>query len=122
MIYRDEMGEVYADRAQVDYIDHQGSLKATKILLYDNIRLVNLGSEAKPASQYALADEVVYYPEEQVMLLEGKHAKVLFYDEQRDLQISARTIRAHKNKETKKESVQGVGDVAFSLGLMNWKK
>lgn len=116
VIYRDEIGEVYADRARVDYIEIEGSLEVVKITLYDNVRLINLGSPERPALQYALADEVAYYPEEQVMVLEGKKARVLFHDKLRDMQLSARQVRAQRDPKTQKESVQGIGDVRFLFG------
>jgi lipopolysaccharide export system protein LptA len=116
VIYSGSMGEIYADKAQVDYKEENSSLKATKITLSDNVRLVNIGTSEKPASQYALADEVYYFPEEQLTILEGKKNRVLFYDKQRDLQLSARTVRAQRDPVTKKETVQGVGDVRFVFG------
>jgi len=114
--YKGTLGEIYADRAQVDYQEIEGKLEATKVTLFDNVRLVNMGSEEKPAFQYALADEVYYFPQEQVTVLESKQSKVLFYDKLRDMQLSARTVRAHRDPVTHKESVQGVGDVRFVFG------
>lgn len=114
--YSDSMGEVYADHARIDYREVDGSLEATKVTLYDNVRLVNMGSAEKPASQYALADIVYYFPPEQVMVLESKQNRVLFYDTLRDIQLSARSVRAQRDLITKKESVQGIGDVRFVFG------
>lgn len=114
--YKSALGEVYADRAQVDYREVEGRLEATKVTLFDHVRLVNMGNEKKPAFQYALADEMTYYPPEQLAILESKDSPVLFYDKLRDMQLSARTVRASQDPTTKKESVQGVGDVRFVFG------
>ncbi len=110
--YSDERGEVWADEAFVDYVETEGSIKPTKVRLVDNVKLVYSES-----NQYALADLVVYYPDEQLTVLEGKDGKrVLFFDRERDMQLSARQVRASRNPETGKDSVKGVGDVRFVFG------
>lgn len=116
LVYTDTFGEIHASKAKIDYKEVQGTLEATKVTLYENVRLVNLGSVEKPASQYALADEVCYYPQEQLTILEGKNSRVLFYDQLRDMQLSARSVRAQKDPVTKNETVQGIGDVRFVFG------
>lgn len=114
--YCDTLGEVYADRARIDYQEINGTLEATKVTLYDNVRLVNRGSVEKPTSQYALADIVYYFPPSQEMILEGKQNRVLFFDMLRDIQLSARRVQAQRDPVTQKESVQGIGDVRFVFG------
>lgn len=116
LIFTDTFGEVHAERAKIDYREVDGKLEATKISLFDNVRLIHSEDEAQPGSQYALADEVFYFPQEQLTILEGKTQRVLFYDTLRDMQLSARTVRAQRDPITKKESVQGVGDVRFVFG------
>src|SRR5262249_17770186 len=44
VVYSDSMGEIYADMAQIDYREVNGSLEATKVSLFDNVRLVNMGT------------------------------------------------------------------------------
>ena len=114
--YSDSIGAVYADRAQVDYQEIDGSLHVTKVTLFDNIRLINLGTAENPAYQYALAEVVFYYPQEQLMILEGNRHHVLFFDKIRDLQLSAPSVRAQRDPVTHKESIQGVGAVRFLFG------
>jgi lipopolysaccharide export system protein LptA len=110
--YLDERGEVWADEAFVDYIDAEGSIKPTKVRLVGNVKLVFLEN-----GQYALADLVTYYPDQQLMTLEGVEGRrVLFFDKERNMQLSARQVRASRNPETKKDSIQGVGDVRFVFG------
>jgi hypothetical protein len=116
VIYKDTVGEIYADRAKVDYQEVDGALEAIQIILFDNVRLVNMGTLEKPASQYALADEVHYFPKEGSTILEGKKNPVLFYDHQRDMQLSAYTVRAERDPITKKETIHGVGNVRFTFG------
>lgn len=116
VVYHDTLGEVYADRARVDYQEKNGSLEATQVTLYDNVRLVNKGSVDKPASQYALADIVYYFPPEQRMILETIHNRVLFFDQLRGVQLSAGHVQAQRDPQTQKESIQGKGNVRFVFG------
>ena len=61
--------------------------------------------------QYALADHVEYFPDEELLVMTAKN-RVLFYDEERGMELVAYEVRA-KRDEDGKESVQGVGDVRF---------
>lgn len=108
VVYSDEQGEVYADKAWIDY--DAETLKPTLVTLMDHVRL------STPADQFALADFVLFYPETQFMILEGKESRVLFVDTQRDVTLSAKTIHAQRDKMTNKDSIKGVGDVRFTLG------
>jgi len=103
VVYTDTLGEIYADHAHIDYIKENGSLTATKITLLDNVRLIN-------GSTSALADRVFYDPQEQLVILEGDANRVLFYDAEKQMQLSAKTVHAKKN------SIQGFGDVRFIFG------
>lgn len=107
VVYSDEQGEVYADKAWIDYDEE--TLKPTLVTLVDHVRL------STPANQYALADFVLFYPETQFMILEGKENRVLFVDTQRDVTLSAKTIHAQRDKITNRDSVKGLGDVRFTL-------
>lgn len=109
--YSDERTEVWADEAYVDYIEAEGSIQPVKVRLVNNVSLINLQCD-----QYALAERVTYYPKEQLMVLEGKENRVLFFDKQQNMQISAHTVRAKRNLETHKDSIQTVGNVRFMFG------
>lgn len=106
-----EIGEVYANEAQIDYIEKEGNIEPIKITLSGDVRLIN-----QEADQFAVAEFVSYFPEEKLMLLEGKKSRVLFFDRKKNMQLSARSVRAKRNPETNKDSFQGVGDVQFVFG------
>jgi lipopolysaccharide export system protein LptA len=120
--YSDLFVEVRADKAQIDFREIDGTLEVIKVSLFDNVQLSHFGTAEKPTSQYALADEVEYYPQEKLALLTGKKDRVLFYDSQRDVQLSARSIRAQRDPTTKKESIQGIGDVRLTFGVEELEK
>lgn len=110
--YKDVLGEIYADKALIDYSEVEGTLVVTKVTLRGNVQLAKL----QPTSQYALADVVVYFPSEQLALLEGHERPVLFYDTAHDMQLSAWLVRAQKDPLTQIENVKGEGDVRFIFG------
>lgn len=110
--YKDVMGEIYADQAFVDYSEVEGQLVVTKVTLQGNVQLV----KSEPTPQYALADVVFYFPNEQLALLEGRQRRVLFYDTEHDMQLSAWSVRAQKDPITQIEHVKGEGDVRFIFG------
>ncbi len=105
-----DMGSVYASKADIDYVEVGQTIQPTQVILSDHVQLIN-----QEASQYALADLVIYYPETQKMVLKGKENRVLFFDKARNVQISAQTVHAEKNVQTGKDSIQGVGDVRFTF-------
>ncbi len=113
--YRDHLGEVYADYATIDYEEKEKKIQANKITLTGNIQLIrNPIKEKEKALQYALADGVQFFPHEELMILKSDEGKrVLFYDLDKELQLSARMIQAQKNGPEGREVIQGSGDVRF---------
>lgn len=122
VIYKTEGKEVFADQARIDYEEREGSIKPTKITLTEHVRLVNHGSKEEPSDQYALADCLIYFPDAGFMVLESKTNRVLFYDKERGMQLSARTVHAKRDPLTLKESIQGLGDVRFVFGPEELRK
>lgn len=116
--FKDQMGEVFADEAFVDYAEVNKKLTPTKLILKGNVYLLNKSKEndAKKVLQFAIADRVDYDPATQEMIFaaEGKK-RVLFFDKTNNLQISAPAVKIKRNPNTNKESIQGVGDVRFSF-------
>lgn len=110
LYFQDERGEIYAHEADVTYQEKEGIIEIASIHLYGNVKM------QKPEAQFAIADEVEYFPKEDKIILkshEGKH--VIFYDAVKKMQLSANEVIAKKEGENGKESIQGIGDVAFVL-------
>lgn len=115
VFYKDRHGSLYADRAFVAYKWMDGAIKPAKIILEGNVKMVN-----KPAQgiqhQFALADRVEIFPATQEALLSAQEGRrVLIYDQVNDMQASAPGIKIKRDAITKKDSVQGMGDVRFNL-------
>lgn len=98
-----EMGHVTADKAIVDHENKSPS----KITLNGHVNMTN-GEQ----TQFAMADHVDYFPDEKVMIFESDE-RVLFYDREKQMQLSAKKVRAHRGLE---DEVQGYGNVCFVFG------
>lgn len=116
----DVLGEMYADRVQMAYIWQDRKLVPEKIILEGNVRLLNRfdghPEEAGSILHYALADRVDYLPKEQEMTLASSSgSRVLFFDKVNNVQMSAPSLKIKHDASTKKDSIQGLGDVRFTF-------
>lgn len=117
----DSLGDVYADTFEIAYEDAQGPLNIQEIKLMGNVKLVNrkknAAAEEEPYLQYALADEVRFYPAtKRVKMIAGQQKRrVLFYDQANGVQVSAPGLTIIRDPVTGKNKIQGEGDVHFKL-------
>ena len=95
-----QMGQITADKAVID-LEAQS---ASKITLTGHVNMIN-----SQKTQYAIADHVEFFPDEKVMIFEADK-RVLFYDREKKMQLSAKKIRAQRGEE---DEVQGYGNVCF---------
>lgn len=118
--YTDEKGEIFADRILIKYKSDEKEMKAYQISLAGQVkilnRLPNISNPEKPIYQYILADNVEFYPDTQQMVLSAtKGRRVLFFDEENDFQMSAQGVKTVRDSITKRDSIEGTGDVRFHL-------
>lgn len=118
--FEDTMGEIYADQMQLDYADIQGRPTPTKLRMEGQVSILNRfdGHVAESSSvlQYALADQVDYFPNSEEMILHAQNGKrVLVYDKVNNVQMSAPTFKLKRSEGSGKGSIQGVGDVRFTF-------
>lgn len=67
---------------------------------------------------YALADQLVYFPETQKLhLLAGDRSRVLFWKSDGSIQISAPEVRARFDGKEHREEINGIGDVHCTFDL-----
>ncbi|MCE5315970.1 MAG: hypothetical protein LLG04_01225, partial [Parachlamydia sp.] len=116
VFYQDRHGSLYSDRAFVVYDWIDGAIKPGKIILEGNVKMVNKSLQTM-RHQFALADRVEILPATQeAHLTANAGRRVLIYDQVNDMQVSAaQGIKIKRDEMTKKESVQGIGDVRFNL-------
>lgn len=120
VFFEDAKGDIYADTALVQYSKQDGTIVPHKIVLNGNIRIANrlpsLEDAANSVLQYILADQVEFYPQTSEMTFTASNGRrVLFFDKVNVLELSAPGLKIIRDKATKKETVQGLGDVRFSF-------
>lgn len=120
VVFEDPKGEIFANNALIQYSEVEGEIVPSKIVLAGNVkisnRLVSPNDATKTVLQYILADRVEFFPRSKEMILKGTAGRrVLFFDKVNTLQLSAPQLKIIRDKATKKETVQGIGDVRFSF-------
>lgn len=116
----DVAGEMYADQVHIHYTWEDQQLVLLKMILEGNVRLMNrFGGyleEVGSILHYALADHVEFFPKEQEMVLTSVSGnRVLFFDKVNNVQMSAPSLKVRHDVVTKKDVIQGVGDVRFTF-------
>jgi len=120
IVFRDNMGEVHADRLYLTYAMVDGELKPSQLRLEGNIRILNRcaanADRKEEFLQYALADRVEYQPDAKVITLSAdENKRVLLIDRLNQMQVSAKALKIRRDERTARESIEGVGDVRFAL-------
>lgn len=117
--FEDRLGEIYADRAVIsyDYINH--AIVPAKLTLTGNVKILNRTAADEQDRgkflQYALTDHLEYFPLKNKMHLKGNGHRVLFFDKANNVKVSAPALRILRDPDSKKDSIQGFGDVRFSF-------
>ncbi len=106
-------GTLYADDAEVHYAYKEGGVQLMRIILKGNVLLKG---QMPPQERLALADTVTYDVDAGTLIL-GAHSgnRVLFFDEERSVRMSAPEVRIIKDPVTHIENIQGIGSVRFSF-------
>lgn len=98
--------KLMADRGMMKYAE----LRPSQLSLEGNVRL------SDKALRCATADSLDYMPETQTVILRANPGKkVLFWDSEKQMTISAREVHITHDSETKEENVKGIGKVQFSF-------
>lgn len=116
----DMLGDMYADNVQVHYHWEENHIQPEKIILEGNVRLLNRFDghlqESGSILHYALADRVEVFPKKQEIILHSsKGNRVLFFDKVNNVQMSAPSLKLSRDMISKKEMIQGEGDVRFTF-------
>lgn len=110
--------EIFADDAFINYKEVDKKMSPTNIFLIGNVCLIGKASDDAEAKyvKFAIADRVDYDIPTQEMIFSSENKKrVLFFDKTNNLQISAPSVKVKRNLTTKKDAIQGIGDVRFSF-------
>jgi len=109
--YHDQL-KLLSDQAQMDYIQNNRTIHPQRLLLSGNVRLSS--EEDNAEAQCAVADQFSYFPDDQKIILSSQESKkVLFWDAQQELSISADEV--HIIRSAHGENIKGVGNVRFTF-------
>ncbi len=108
--FNDGMGRAFANLVVLEYNE---AMEPKKISLIGNVKIMN---REGVLTQYILADRADHIFESlQTNFTADKGSRVILFDRPNNLQVSAPGLKITKNPETKKDSIQGMGDVRFKL-------
>lgn len=120
VFFKDEKGEIYADKAFVKYEYIDQKIIPSRIVLQGNVKIMNSlaksNNDKTPVNQYILTDRVDFIPQTKEMIFKGAQGRrVLLFDSTNNLQVSAVGLKIVREKAVQKETIQGLGDVRFSF-------
>jgi hypothetical protein len=110
IFFNDGSVRAYANLVILEYNE---SMEPKKVSLRGNVKIMN---REGVLTQYILTDRADYTFENlQTNFTADKGNRVILFDRPNNLQVSAPGLKITKNPETKKDTIQGVGDVRFQL-------
>ncbi len=108
-----ELG-AFADSLFVEFTVEEEKLQPVSLSLKGNVSLFSR-NEQEPF-RCSIADRMSYCPTTKTLILSANPGqKVLFWDEQQAVRMSAQEVHLTQNPITKQTVIQGVGKVKFSL-------
>ncbi|HEV8051092.1 MAG TPA: hypothetical protein VGP47_01255, partial [Parachlamydiaceae bacterium] len=120
VFYKDSKGELHANKVFVkyDYVDKK--IVPVRIVLQGDVKITNNLERSEKdktiSSQYILADRVDFIPQTKLMIFKAdKGQRVLLFDKGNNLEVSAPGLKIVRDIATRKETIQGIGDVRFSF-------
>ena len=111
-----ENGEIgiFADKANLEYSLSDTLLQPVSLILNGNIRLFSHDKQNPP--RCGLADRLSYSLDTRTIILSANPGKkVLFWDAAEGVTVSAQEVHITQDKETKEQTIKGVGKVQFSF-------
>lgn len=117
----DVLGDMYADHVHFYYQwNEKREFVPERMILVGHVKLMNRYDGHEDVSDvvlhYALADRVECFLKTQEMILtSGDGNRVLFFDTVNNVQMSAPSLKIKNDCVTKKNAIQGMGDVRFTF-------
>lgn len=104
----------FANDALIDYAIVNSTLQPVALKLTGNIRLFS--HDENSPKRCSLADRLTYSPATRTLILYANPGnRVLFWDEEQSLRIGAQEIHITYDPDTKKELINGIGNVKFAF-------
>jgi hypothetical protein len=113
-LYENREVRLHADTASIEYTLQQMELKPRSIHLHGNVKIFS--RSAKHPIRKGLADHVLYNPlTQETKLLADKGNRVLFWDDEKKLTLSAPEILITFDPTSGEETIKGIGAVRFTF-------
>ena len=101
---------LFADQALVEYAAQEGRLQPVSLSLKGHVKFFSRDPQ-KP-SRVGLSDRISYSPTTRTFILSADPGhKVLFYNEEDNINLAAQEIHITEDPTTKKQLVKGIGNV-----------
>jgi len=114
LYYEEENVAAHADQASLEYSWIEGTFQPVSLTLRGNVRLFSKALDAK--KRCALADRLAYSPSTHTLILSANPGnKVLLWDEEQAIKMSAPEIHITRDVTTGNDLVKGVGLVQLTL-------
>lgn len=114
LYYQEGDLKVFADKAGIEYSLLGSVMQPVSLVLKENVRLYS--QDATGHRRFALADRLSYSPTTRTFILSALPGKkVLFRDETEKVDISGQEVHITFDPATKKERIQGIGNIQLSL-------
>lgn len=114
IVYEEDRIAVHADKAALEYSIVGSAFQPVSLALKGNIRLFS--RDPRQPRRCGLADRLLYSPSTRTLILAANPSKkVLFWDEQESIRMSANEIHITFDPITQRENVKGVGNVQFTF-------
>lgn len=119
IVFKDSLGEITAHRATVHYLGEEKPL-FVRFLAEEDVRIHSFATVDELVSESflhtILTDRAELDAGEQSLILSADEGKrTLLYDHVNHLQVSAPTLKVHRDIATHKDKIEGQGDVRFSF-------
>lgn len=116
VVFQDKMGQVRGDTVVLEYEMREGRPQLLKMLITGNVRMLNQVLDPKGLTsdhvRYALADEAeICFKTMEMQLRSKEGGHVLYADKERNVQMSAQTIKAYREPSSGLEFIEGIGTV-----------
>lgn len=110
LIYEDSNVYISAKKAKLNY---NRDKTIQNIILENDVQFIY--QKDKNSLGYGLADKIEYYPtEKNIMLISNDDKRVLFWQKDNSLKLSAKEIHINQKE---KNDIKGIGDVRFTFTL-----
>jgi len=111
----------YADSALLEYSLADDIMQPSLLTLKGNIRLFS--HDPLKSARFGAADRLTYSLTTRTLILSANPGKkVLFWDENQGVRLSAPEVHILYDSETKQQNVKGIGAVQFSFTLEEQNK